>query len=237
MLIFDLGMHSGTDTEYYLARGYDVIAVEANPALCSDAEARFPHYLETGKLKIENVALADHDGTASFFISAANSEWSSLDKWRVDDTGPATEVTVLTCTLQTLVGRYGVPNYIKCDIEGADEIFCRQLMKIPHIPQYVSVEGISLDWLALLFAAGYRKFKLVNQAWVRRMLPRVTFAVGNEIRTWEFRGASSGPFGADLNGSWLDFRDAAQAWLDFQRLKDNDPTYTLDSWFDFHASI
>jgi hypothetical protein len=32
-LIFDIGMHVGEDTRYYLNTGFDVIAIEANPFL------------------------------------------------------------------------------------------------------------------------------------------------------------------------------------------------------------
>jgi len=38
-LVFDIGMHNGDDTAYYLARGYRVVAVEANPSMCATAQA------------------------------------------------------------------------------------------------------------------------------------------------------------------------------------------------------
>jgi hypothetical protein len=40
-LVLDVGMHNGDDTAYYLASGYDVVAVEANPTLCASARDRF----------------------------------------------------------------------------------------------------------------------------------------------------------------------------------------------------
>jgi hypothetical protein len=40
-LIYDIGMNNGDDTAYYLQRGFRVIAVEANPALVSQAIQRF----------------------------------------------------------------------------------------------------------------------------------------------------------------------------------------------------
>ena len=42
-LVFDIGMHNGDDTAYYLSRGYRVLAVEANPSLCASARERFAH--------------------------------------------------------------------------------------------------------------------------------------------------------------------------------------------------
>ncbi len=41
-LVFDAGMNNGDDTAYYLFRGFDVVAIEANPALCARARRRLP---------------------------------------------------------------------------------------------------------------------------------------------------------------------------------------------------
>jgi hypothetical protein len=40
-LIYDIGMHNGDDTAYYLSRGFNVLAVEANPKLAATATERF----------------------------------------------------------------------------------------------------------------------------------------------------------------------------------------------------
>ena len=40
-LILDLGMNNGDDTAYYLTRGFRVVALDANPALCEGARKRF----------------------------------------------------------------------------------------------------------------------------------------------------------------------------------------------------
>lgn len=40
-LIFDIGMHNGDDSDYYLKKGFRVIAIEANPTLCALGAARF----------------------------------------------------------------------------------------------------------------------------------------------------------------------------------------------------
>ncbi len=89
----------------------------------------------------------------------------------------------------------------------------------------------------MLYAAGYRKFKVVNQAWVRRFTPTVTWSVGLQEKSWTFGGPSSGPFGEDIPGEWLSLDEAARRWLLFQTVKSADQTFTLDNWFDFHASL
>ena len=35
-LIYDIGLHRGEDTAYYVARGFNVIAIEANPDLVAE---------------------------------------------------------------------------------------------------------------------------------------------------------------------------------------------------------
>ncbi len=34
MLIYDVGMHNGADTDYYLKKGAKVVSIEADPQLC-----------------------------------------------------------------------------------------------------------------------------------------------------------------------------------------------------------
>ena len=234
-LVIDLGMHNAADTEYYLMRGHRVVALEPNPGLVREATARLAKHIKNGSLTIVPAALARASGEASFFLSNANSEWSSLEDWRAGAQGGASEIKVRTTTLAAIVAEFGDPHYIKCDIEGADGIFCEQLQSLPTKPDFVSVEAISIDWLALLFAAGYRHFQLINQAKIRRFQPTISFKTGGEERQWTFGGHSSGPFGEDLENAWLPFQETAERWLAFHRLKREAPDMVLDNWFDFHA--
>ena len=238
--IVDLGMHVGDDTFYYLTRGFRVVAVEANPELVNRGAERFSEYLQDGRLIIVNAALSDRAGVCNFFVSN-NDEWSSMDRWRAEAAGVANVVQVPTISLYELlvtVGN-GVPYYIKCDIEGADVIFLRQLGALDRkfYPQYLSAEGISIEWLALLFVAGYENFKLVNQAMIRRYLPTIDFTINGMSKRHQFQPHSSGPFGDDIEGNWLSFGEAAMRWLDFQRIKDCDQNMVLDNWFDFHCKL
>jgi hypothetical protein len=42
-LIYDVGAHKGEDTEFYLIRGFSVIAIEAVPELCERTQIRRNH--------------------------------------------------------------------------------------------------------------------------------------------------------------------------------------------------
>jgi hypothetical protein len=56
-LIFDVGANNGDDTAAYLARGFRVIAVEANPFLCEDLHKRFANDINLGRAVVVNKAI------------------------------------------------------------------------------------------------------------------------------------------------------------------------------------
>jgi hypothetical protein len=56
-LIFDVGANNGDDTAAYLARGFRVIGVDANPILCEDMEKRFASDIRLGRAFIVNKAI------------------------------------------------------------------------------------------------------------------------------------------------------------------------------------
>ena len=62
-LIFDFGMHDGSDTAYYLRKGFRVVAVEANPELVAAGQSRFRAEIAEGRLTIVNKAIAEQPGT------------------------------------------------------------------------------------------------------------------------------------------------------------------------------
>ena len=61
--IFDVGLHKGVDTSFYLNKGFRVVAVEANATLAAKARQAF----------------AEQAGTVQFFRNTANSEWGTID--------------------------------------------------------------------------------------------------------------------------------------------------------------
>jgi hypothetical protein len=63
-LIFDVGFDNGDDTDHYLARGFDVVAIEANPELVEVGRRRFAAAIEAGKLRLLNVGIAELSGHA-----------------------------------------------------------------------------------------------------------------------------------------------------------------------------
>ena len=76
-LIYDVGMHNGDDTAYYLWRGFRVVAIEPNPELVATAANRFRREIEAGYLKILNVGVAAEEGELPFWVCQTDSRLSS----------------------------------------------------------------------------------------------------------------------------------------------------------------
>ena len=165
-LILDVGVNNGDDTAYYLKSGFRVVGIEANPDMIAVCEARFQEELKERRLILLNIAIADEDGIAEFYISEGNrSVWSSLDPHLAGRTGLSTRrVCVPARRFRNVLQEFGVPYFLKIDIEGADYL-CLQDIDSTLAPQYISFEASegrieNLLWLAL---AGYSRFKLIDQ--------------------------------------------------------------------------
>src|SRR4051812_29464982 len=79
-LVYDVGMHNGDDSAYYLRNGYRVVAVEANPLFAGRARERFAAEIADGRLTVLEVGIADGEGEASFWVCEDHTDWSSFDR-------------------------------------------------------------------------------------------------------------------------------------------------------------
>jgi FkbM family methyltransferase len=174
-LIYDVGLFDGGDTAYYLYRGYNVIAVDANPLMVDQAKVRFSQEVGAERLTLLNVGISSTPGTATFWVSDTP-EWSSFDKAIASRNGtPHRPVSVPTVPFSQLIAEQGVPYYLKIDIEGNDGL-CVDALKGSKLPTYISVESECVGdsevvsdeeataMLESLRDVGYKRFKLVNQS-------------------------------------------------------------------------
>ena len=179
-LIFDLGMHRGEDTNYYLRKGFSVIGVEANPELAAVCRKRSKRCLENQKLTIVDKAISWDNGSAIFFVNEDVSEWGTISAaWTNRNSQLGTKsrkITVETTKLQTLLGKYGVPYYMKIDIEGMDFECLQALNDVWDRPRFVSIESSKISYdevfseMAKLWEPGYRQFKVIPQADVPKQI-------------------------------------------------------------------
>ena len=209
-LIYDVGLFDGTDTAFYLAKGFRVVAVEARPDLCDAARARFSDELKNGQLTIVERAVWSTAGERlPFYI---RSGWSSVFRESAERDGGASAATVEveTATIATLFAEFGVPHYLKCDIEGAEDFVIDGLSQAEVRPTFVSIEDPAGEGATRLAAIGYDRFQMVNQGLLRFFKPPKPAREGRycDVR---FTGRSSGLFGHELE---------AAAWVDVARLQE-----------------
>jgi FkbM family methyltransferase len=66
-LIFDVGCHKGEDSDFYLKKGFRVVAVEAHPSLCLDLRQRFSKQIADGSFVLVDKAIAENEGEVRFY--------------------------------------------------------------------------------------------------------------------------------------------------------------------------
>jgi len=273
-LIFDLGMNNGDDTDYYLKKGFSVVAVEANPQLCEACRGRFADAIVAGRLRIVHAAIAGKAGELQLFLNEDVSGWSTTsDKWqqtREQAKTRARAVTVRAITVADLVREHGMPYYLKADIQGAEIACLQSLAELAERPAWLSVSaGTDVlrvgafehvrEQMRLLEQLGYDRFKIIAQQETRlQSCPNP--ALEGDYVDYRFSHGSSGLFGRELPGEWIDadtaltehrkivtgYRFAGHsrspaAW--FNRIPSESVKYALDrlfwrgvGWYDTHAA-
>lgn len=260
-VIYDVGAHKGEDTDFYLKKGFKVVAVEANPALAQAMLERFSESIAAGQLTIVQAAVAEEDGEVEFFVNEL-SVWGTIRAaWaeRNRKLGrQSTRIRVPAVSFGRLLEQYGVPYYLKIDIEGADMLCLRALAKTRARPQFLSIESTKTSWRELIaeFDAlrqlGYNRFKVINQAMVQQQLEPGPVREG-VFANHRFPPDSTGLFGDDLPGAWLNRRQAltryAVIFLRYKLFGDNTlgkkiarrmparlRRRLIPDWFDTHAT-
>jgi FkbM family methyltransferase len=216
-LVFDIGAHRGEDTAYYLKRGFRVVAVEGEPRHAAHIRDRFADEIGSGRLKLVDKAIAEHSGHAIFHRNLDISVWGTIrPSWaerNVRYGSRIEEITVACLTPSELFATFGVPHYLKIDVEGADRLVLESLRPLAARPPYVSIESETVSFAALmqefeLFSElGYRDFKLSPQHLVQEMRIPSSSPHGAAV-DWRFEEHASGPFGEDVAGPWLSAREA-----------------------------
>lgn len=265
-LIFDVGMHLGEDTDFYLKKGFRVVAFEANPDLLRHCQLRFAEELASGKLTIVSGAVAAGGAqTVPFYVNITNTTWGTLHPaWvaRNERYGAKSRlIEVQTVDIVENFHKYGVPYYLKIDVEGSDTVVAQSLRSVSDRPHYISIEtdinrfSHVVGEIELLRSLGYRRFKPVQQANMKGKHVSVNDRDGRPFEHF-FEMGATGPFGDDLPGEWLDHRACRRAYRSifarywaaghlspFSRCGWHKPRWRLQrligvaGWHDLHASL
>ena len=236
-LIFDLGLHKGLDSRNYLAKGFQVVGLEAIPTLCQLVRDENQEALASGQLTVVERALWRRSRErATFYVNTEHDDWGSLDRGAAEKgVSSSLPINVETITLSDLFSAYGNPYYIKCDLEGGDAIFIEQLLEVDYRPSFVSIEATSADDLAMLRACGYQKFQIVNQ-WMNSFTKAPNPAREGKFADLVFNSYTSGLFGRELPpNNWMDFSSMMRNFCDWYDLHKRDQSLAI-GWLDVHAT-
>jgi FkbM family methyltransferase len=157
-LAFDIGANVGTKTQELLAAGYDkVVAVE--PLY----ESRYP--LDSRVVWLKCI-ISDTIGTKDIYPAGTI---STLEKdfmqGRFAGYTWGSPITCQATTISNLIDAYGVPDYIKTDVEGHEKFV------LMGLPSPCPVPLISFEWssefkyeafqcVSILESLGYEEFAL-----------------------------------------------------------------------------
>lgn len=150
-LVFDVGAHVGNRTRALTSLGCRVVALEPQPHVAATLRTLVGRRAD---VTVVEAAVAAAPGRATLAISERTPTVSTLaDEWREDrerEAGFAAvrwndRVDVETVTLDGLIERFGVPVFIKLDIEGGEEAALAGLSQ--------PVRALSFEYLSEALAA------------------------------------------------------------------------------------
>jgi FkbM family methyltransferase len=209
-IIYDFGANNGDDIPYYLKKADLVVAVEANPALCRQIEARFSDAIGEGRLRVETCVVAGEGSSPEvyFYLHKRHHVLGQFPEPDATVIGDFDKVLLPSKSVMQIIGEHGAPYYIKIDIEHYEQVILKELFRNGVKPPLLSAEAQSIQVFALLAGMGeYTAFKLVDGETVAKKYGNHAIRVGDGLETYSFPAHSAGPFGEDIAGEWMNADD------------------------------
>lgn len=131
-IAFDIGANIGQTVDELLPNYDKIICFEPNPSLVTIIKDKF---FNNDKITIEELGLSDKIETKKFNISNShvvstfsedwinNSRFTNVYNWD-------TSIDVKTTTLDEVIDKYGIPYFIKIDVEGYEYEVIKGLTKL-----------------------------------------------------------------------------------------------------------
>ena len=212
-LIYDVGLLKGEDTAFYLEKGFRVVAFEADPDLVKFNQEMFSTQIANKQLTIVQGAIVQDAslGKVTLYKNKDIRVWGTVNEsWarRNEDLGTSNElIEVDTVNFADCNKQYGMPYFMKIDIEGADTVCINTLYDFESGPAYISLESDKVSFDALIGEIntfkelGYNKFIALQQEDVVKQAQPNPAREGNTI-DYSFKQGSSVLLGKDLPFAW-----------------------------------
>ncbi len=227
-LIYDVGLHRGEDSEFYLRKGFRVVAFEADPELIVSCKGRLKDFVDSGQLTIVQGAIVGVDAIEAgskkvrFYKNSDCSIWGTVSSdWAERNArfgASSSVIDVDAINFADAIREHGVPYFMKVDIEGCDSVCLRALSGFRERPTYISIESDKTSFgniereIDLLTKLGYTSFKAVEQSSLcLSQSPPYPQKEGKYVAQ-RFEEGSSGLFGSELEGNWKSRRGILQQY-------------------------
>lgn len=168
--IYDIGANKGDYTYRYLKKSKKVLSIEPQKHLYLLLIVRFFRNILQRQLTVKKIAISDKKGTADFFLPEKWHQLGTISKEytqesRFKDMNWNKVKQVKTTTLDDLIEKYGMPQYIKIDIEG-NEI--KALDGLHSFPKILSLEANIDDYSKIvdmleIVSKNYKYFNFIKE--------------------------------------------------------------------------
>lgn len=115
-LVFDLGANKGEYTAVFVALRAQTVAVEPNPELAERLRQRFR------RIEVVESAVGAEEGSATLYLGTDSNYSTISERWKTVTARrnrlSSDSVQVQVTTLDVLIDTFGVPQFVKIDVEG-----------------------------------------------------------------------------------------------------------------------